>query len=174
MRLPGGHGVEGIAEVKGLRDGPTLGRGGCERKMYLGGGTTQSGQIDLWSTCNDQRMTARHATEQVKAGLMMLDELDAIARTAAAAELTRGGECGMGEHEHAGWHRGSTFAGDDVSGIVRDAGGVDAGNGEEGVKHEWRSWMGAMRDQAAARAVDGMPEGACVVARDAGVGLTGA
>lgn len=174
MTLPGGHGVEGIAKVKGLRSGPTLGRGRCEREMHLRGGMAQSVQIDMGGTGHDQRMIARHAAEQVKAGFMMLDELDAIARTAAAAQFTRGRERGMGEHEHAGRHRGSPFAGDDVSGIVRDASGVDAGNGEEGAKHGWRSWMGAMRDQAAARAVDGMPEGACVVARDAGVGLTGA
>lgn len=135
MRLPGGHGVEGIAEVKGLRDGPTLGRGGCERKVHLGGGAAQGGQIDLWSTCNDQRMTARHATEQVKAGLMMLDELDAIARAAAAAELARGGERGMGEHEHAGRHRGPTFTGDDMPGIIGDECGLDARDVEKGTKH---------------------------------------
>ena len=96
--LPGGHGVEGIAEVKGLRDGSTLGPGGCERKVHLGGGAAQGGQIDLWSTCNDQRMAARHATEQVEAGFMMLDEFDAIARATAAAEFARSGERGMGEH----------------------------------------------------------------------------
>lgn len=174
MTLPSGHGVEGIAEVKGLRSGPTLGRGRCEREMHLRGGMAQSVQIDMGGTGHDQRMIARHAAEQVEAGFMMLDELDAIARTAAAAELTRGGERGMGEHEHAGRHRGSTFAGDEVSGIIRDAGGVDAGNGEEGAKHGWRRLMGAMRDQAAARAGAGMPAGTVTDAREAVVALTGA
>ena len=136
MTLPGGHGVKGIAEVKGLRSDPTLSRGRCEREMHLRGGMAQSVQIDVGSTGHDQRMTAGHAAEQVEAGFVVLDELDAITRTAAAAELACGGERGMGEHEHAGRHRGSTFAGDDVSGIIRDAGGVDAGNGEEGAKHE--------------------------------------
>ena len=136
MHLPGGHDVEGIAEVKGLRDGPTLSLRRREREMHIRGGMAQSVQINVGSTGHDQHMAARHATEQVEAGFMMLDELDAIARTAAASQLTRGGERGMGEHEHAGRHRGSPFAGDDVSGIICDAGGVNAGNGEEGAKHE--------------------------------------
>ena len=136
MRSPGGHGVEGIAEVKGLRDGSTLDRSRCERKVNLGGGAAQRGQIDLWSTRNDQRMAARHATEQVKTAFMMLDELDAIARATAAAEFARGGERGMGEHEHAGRHRGPTFTGDDMPGIIRDECGLDARNVEKGTKHE--------------------------------------
>lgn len=136
MHLPGGHGVEGIAEVKGLRDGSTLCWGGCERKMHLGSGAAQSGQIDLWSTRNDQRMTARHATEQVEAGFMMLDEFDAIARATAAAEFARGGERGMGEHEDAGRHRGPTFTRDDMPGIIGDGCGLDARDVEEGTKHE--------------------------------------
>lgn len=136
MHLPGGHGVEGIAEVKGLRDGSTLDRSRCERQMHLGGGAAQSDQIDLWSTRNDQRMAARHATEQVKAAFMMLDELDAIARAAAAAELASGGKRGMGEHEHAGRHCGPTFTGDDMPGIIGDGCGLDARDVEEGTKHE--------------------------------------
>ncbi len=136
MRLPGGHGVEGIAEVKGLRDGSTLGWSRCERKMHLGGDAAQRGQIDLWSTRNDQCMAARHATEQVKTAFMMLDEFDAIARTAAAAEFARGGKRGMGEHDDAGRHRGPTFAGDDMPGIIGDECGLDARDVEEGSKHE--------------------------------------
>ena len=135
MTLPGGHGVEGIAEVKGLRSGPTLGRGRCEREMHIRGGMAQSVQIDMGGTGHDQRMIARHAAEQVEAGFMMLDELDAIARTAAAAELACGGERGIGEHEGGGWHGGSAFTGDKISGIIRDEGGLDARDGEEGTRH---------------------------------------
>ena len=136
MGLPGGHGVEGIAEVKGLRDGSTLGWGGCERKVNLGDGAAQRGQIDLRGTRNDQRMAARHAAEQVQAAFMMLDEFDAIARAAAAAELARGGERGMGEHDDTGRHRGSTFTGDNMPVITGDECGLDARDVEERTKHE--------------------------------------
>lgn len=136
MKSPGGHRVEGIAEVKSLRDGPTLSWGRRERKMHVSGGVAQSGQLDVWGAGCDEHMTAGHAAEQVEAGFMMLDELDAIARTAAAAQFTGGHERGMGEHEDSSGHRDFTFTGDDVSGIIGDAGGPDAGDGQKVTKHE--------------------------------------
>lgn len=174
MKSPGGHRVESIAEVKSLRDGPTLSWGRRERKMHVSGGVAQSGQIHVWGAGHDEHMTAGHTAEQVEAGFMMLDELDAIARTAAAAQFTGGHERGMGEHEDSSGHRDFTFTGDDVSGIISDAGGLDARDGEEGAKHERRSLMGAMRDQAAARAGAGIPADTTEDGREAVVGLAGA